>query len=274
MQSYRGSHVHTPIVVTLAALIFIPAAAQQLAKTPRRAVPAQQLRLLDSTGSTLATTSVLTDNSFVFHDGGISITIDRAYGLAVPMLGDKQSLWLHMRERDMYVAGRGPSGKEFTLTTNADSVADEETIDRVVPTKDVLLTYIDDTPLGIAGMSPYGEPAIVFVDRETKPLAAWKLVKNPNGYPEIDLYTARRHSLKAMITTVPPVRSFCFFETNGAVIEPWAVDAVRGTAVKLPHGWNDVEGPARLEWLDAPTKKASLPIRLVDQRDHTLWQAP
>ncbi len=316
-----GSKGKLALVVSLALagllaaflLIRTPEKPESLGTAPAKFIPAQTLRLVDSSGLEFAQLYVGADRSIALSiwDADRSPFVDYQYH---PSLGTGPSLMIFgprtdtqgkatslfitfepelsflvdMPGRRADVESKGWSqmrNRSFTsaLYEAAFPRKSEHTIENTLPTEDMRLLDRDGRTFAVLGLTQQGEPGFDLVDSRGKLLASFALSEPgyfPGGdqakqWPNLWLFDSRG-KMRIMVELGPepePILTI-FEETDPKKAELGIYVLDPQTGQETAKTSVFSRKEGAIPWLKHKMFKPTLPIVLLDQRNNVVWKSP
>lgn len=285
---------------------------QRFGTTPEKFVPAQTLHLQDATGQEFAELNLGSDRSvefdladadqqplliYQFSSKGELLTLEgvqRPNGklpfIEVLMSPGEPRFTLFPGDgrEEIFTASKGwrHGGLAKTLAIAAfESVfpnKPEHTIENTIPTEDVRLVDREGHAFAACGLSEGGEPGFALQTADGRLVMSFALSASgyfPNAneqkeWPTVLLFDSRG-KMRVMVELGPETEPLLTLYENTDSDKPdigvYVLDPQTGREIPKQHLFSRAEG--MIPWLRHKMFKATLPIRLIDQRGEVIWNS-
>jgi hypothetical protein len=157
----------------------------------------------------------------------------------------------------------------------------EHDIESIIPSEDLRLVDRRGHVFAVLGLSQAAEPSMLLLDQEGKLMVVWSLSR-PGPFdseaapqwPTLQLFD-RHGAMRVQVELGPepsPVLTIFERASSSADLGIYVLDPQTGEEVPKQKLFAGREGA--IPWLKHSMSKASLPIRLVDERAQVLWKSP
>ena len=291
---------------------------KHLGSGPEKFIPAQTLQLVDIAGAQIASLFLAPDGAISFDLNDAAGEMFAHYGYtgnvkglmlsgssrpkessrvgSIHMLMDSEpSFTLHTpdgKNYDTYSKGFHQSsgtletiqwfGKELAKGAYHKVVPEkpENTIESIIPSEDLRLVDGSGHVFGVLGLSLGGEPSLLLLDLQMKPMVVWSLTtagpldSGPPGWSILQLFDDRG-TMRVMAELGPDLDPLLTIYEKTDRADPLGIYVLDpDTGKEVPRQKLFAGRAGAIPWLRHRMLKANLPVTLTDERNQVLWRSP